>query len=281
MARVLSERTLKMYAQLLAKLTNPKELNLDPKTPDITIPKVMSLPKSTSTLRGYLSALHHSVKGNPNLMKPYSDKIKELGNIDKVKDKKQELSETEVLKYMKWPEILEAVKRIKTYKIVSDSDKLLLDFYTMMPPKRADYSGLKVYNTPPTVDTGNYIVIQPKKESYVKINNHKTEKTYGPIHTVLPAPLKKSVTAYLKKYPDTKTLWPGMSDAQFSNHIASIFVPFTGKRIGINILRHAYISNFLEAAPPLLEKEAVAKHMGHSVAEQELYRRLDIKTQTV
>jgi hypothetical protein len=247
--------------------------NIVPTNTVDAIEKISAMQKSEETKKGYLSALFNAVRGNPELERPYQDKIKEFRKELSKQAKKQIITTQEKEKYIPWDTVLKTVPKIKDNSAISESDKLLLDFYTLTPPKRADYTHVHIFYRKPRKDIGNYIVLRQAKP-YMKINDHKTSGTYGGIETPIPSELYKSITSYLENHPDTKTLWE-FSESVLSERIIAMFMKAIGKRVGISILRHAFISNFLKTAPTLLQKEHIARHMGHSVSEQDIYRRTD------
>jgi hypothetical protein len=188
------------------------------------------------------------------------------------KAEEQALTEREKPKYLKWSEILAAVDRIQAKPDVSDEQKLLLLFYTQMPPMRADFANLVVYKRSPTKATGNYIV-STAKHSHVVINEHKTAKAHGAIRNDLPPALHKAVKKYLDDH-SVGVLFK-TNEKNLSDMVIRAMKKETGKRVGINIFRHSYISELKKDEAPLKEKKKVATAMGHTPATAEYYRRVD------
>jgi hypothetical protein len=151
-------------------------------------------------------------------------------------------------------------------------DKLLLQFYTYMPPVRADYANLEIVKRKVDKPTGNYIQIM-KSGSVVRINEHKTAKTYGAIIKEVPDQLAKKLYQYTIINPSLKVLFP-MTENALGKRVQKLYKNQTGKEIGITSLRHSYISFRRQNDISLSEKTILAKEMGNSLGEQELYRKI-------
>lgn len=229
-----------------------------------------------ASYRAFLVAFSWSYKqkGETEIVSKYTpfittDAREELGKL-----KKQEFSsEREKKNYVPWDEILKIAADIRADPAFKTEDKLLVSFYTTLPPARVDYLNLAIHRTAPAEDVGNYIVINPKKP-YVKINEHKTAKTHGPIMHTLPVRLLAQTLQYLLENPSVTTLFES-NEIAMSKRVIRIFRRKSGKNIGVNILRHAYITKMREGDMRLLHKIDMAKSMGHTVMHQELYRRVD------
>ena len=271
----LAEKTVQQYVGRIALLTDPDGLDLDPYTPDVTIPVIMGMNKSLSTRHGYLIALRYAVLKDESLTKIYGDKITEISKERNELSLKQEMSEKDKEKYgdtyPTWENILDAVKTIKSDTTVSDSDKLLLDLYTMVQPVRLDYMNFKLYKKQPKEDKGNYAVIR-RKDPYIKLNEHKTAKAYGAIKMDIPKELYESVITFMKAHPTQKTLW-NVADSVMSKKVMGLFMKAVDKPYTVNTLRHAYESYRQCGDLPLTEKLKDCKAMGHNLLTAATYRR--------
>ena len=65
-----------------------------------------------------------------------------------------------------------------------------------------------------------------------------------------------------------------MTSNALSQTIKSIFREYAGVPATLNILRHSYSSHIRKDELPLKEKQKIAKMMGHSTTQAELYRKL-------
>jgi hypothetical protein len=275
MGTELSAKTLHAYTNRISFLTDPDGLNLDVHNPAVTIPAIMKLKKVSGTLVGYFVALRYASRNDETISKQYTTKITELNKANKQSTLQQSMTEREKKKYgdtyPTWESILDFVTKIKTDTSVSDSDKLLLDLYTLTPPKRLDYINFHLYKRVPKVDTGNYAVLR-KTKPYININDHKTAKDNGPIQTPISKELYTSITEYMKKHTDSSNLW-NINDYTMSKLITGLFSKVTNKPITVNTLRHAYDSFTRRGDIPLIDKINNAKAMGHSVMMGDMYRR--------
>jgi hypothetical protein len=253
-----------------------KNASVDPMNTETTTAWILENKKAKTTQKNYFSALQYWLKpldGSETQRTFYRNKIRELATeiIDHYES--QQLSEREAVKFAPWSEIQTFVKKILENVDVLDVDKLLIRFYIEMPPVRLDYSNLAIHKSAPTEDKGNYIVVY-KSSTYVVINDHKTSKTYGALRKTLPAPLARSVRLFLKLNPEMTVLFP-YSQKSLGKRIVRIFKTATDKYIGVGVLRHSYVSDFLSKAPSLKACRALARDMGHSVLLQQHYRRLE------
>jgi hypothetical protein len=56
-----------------------------------------------------------------------------------------------------------------------------------------------------------------------------------------------------------------------SNFIRRTFKKYTDKSVGINLIRHAYITEYFPTLKTIKDKKEVARRMMHSKNTQELY----------
>lgn len=266
----LSEITKSSYAGNIDRF---KRLGINPADTDKTMEYIKSM-KSMNTQKTYIVSVLKWIADDPALETQrtfYREKVREMNAslLDTYKD--QKLSETEKKKYADWPFILETAKQLYADPYVGDDDKLLVALYTELPPVRVDYTNLRVLRAAPSTDEGNYVVLR-RKNAYIKLNNHKTAK-YGAIVNKLTPALKRRFMEYARDHPTTTTLFE-MEENAMSKRITRIFRRYSDKKIGVNILRHSYISHFLSKAPSLRDMEDLATRMGHSIALQQLYRKM-------
>lgn len=252
------------------------EARLDPTDAETGIRWIVTNKSNLNTQKNYLSALIYWAKQNgleKTGLETYRAKLKEITDELEERAKDQKLSEKEEAKYLTWPKILEGCTKAYDDVSLPDADKLLLAFYTELPPLRLDYANLVVYTeVPPEGTKGNYVVSM-KRGSYIRINNHKTFKRYGSIQNNLPASLSRRLRLFLKMNPGTTTLFT-MNEQALSKKLQRLFKKYAGKPLGASMLRHSYISHFLSAAPSYRKCQDLAKAMGHSLQLQLYYRRL-------
>ena len=266
----LSEISKSSYAGNIARF---KRIGINPADTTATMEYIKSM-KSLNTQKTYVVSILKWIAEDPAMESQrtfYREKVKEMNTASLEFYKDQKLSEAEKTKYADWPYILETAKQLYADPYVGDDDKLLVALYTELAPVRVDYTNLRILRAPPTPDEGNYVVLR-RKNPYIKLNNHKTAK-YGAIMNKLPAALKRRFMEYARDHPTETTLFE-MEENAMSKRITRIFRRYSDKKIGVNILRHSFISHFLSKAPSLRDMEDLAARMGHSVALQQLYRKM-------
>jgi hypothetical protein len=267
----LAPSTIKAYESRL-KILKAIEPPLDFNDPVETINQLKGLSVLPTTLKTYYSAIIYAIgKENPSAHL-YRKEIKDVTESVKSVAKEQKLSEKEEKKYLPWSDIIKATNEIVRNPSISDMDKLLVQFYTSMPPVRADYANLEIVKRKTDKATGNYIQIM-KSGSIIRINQHKTSKTYGAIVKEVPDQLAKKLYQYTVINPSLKVLFP-MTENALGKRVQKLYKNQTGKEIGITALRHSYISGMRKNDMSLKDKEWIAKEMGNSLSEQELYRKI-------
>jgi hypothetical protein len=153
-------------------------------------------------------------------------------------------------------------------------DKLLLSFYTYIPPVRADFFSTQLLNFNQTPSYPNYIFYNDSK-AYLKITDFKTSPIYKSIEYELPSELHRQLILSLSKSPRT-FLFPNkdgnpFTRKTFSEWATKKLTSLFKKEFTLTMFRHIYISTLdLNTSPSeLLE---ISKKMGHSITQQMLYK---------
>jgi len=201
------------------------------------------------------------------------------------------LSGTQIKNYVAWEDIL--AYRGENW---SSNDKLLYAFLTLMPPRRMEYALLKVVKMSPEkamrADRNfNYVVLNERGSPVLIIyNRYKTGKTYGQylVNLVrkdevpfMRQKLKVELSRYLESVRPIENGMllfgraDGKVDGNFSQRIMKLFEG-TGKNVGGNVLRHSFITWFLQNKPNVSDNELkeVALAMGHSLEMFRSYRKI-------
>lgn len=150
---------------------------------------------------------------------------------------------------------------------------MVLSLYTKFSPRRnQDYQYMLVVKKPEQAKskTENYYVIDTNEFIF---NKYKTSKTYGEQKFEVPDDLAQVIKLYLKAHPNTKkgayqflVNFDG-SPLQSINAITRILNKIFGKKIGVSMLRHIFLSNMLD----IDEMKQTADEMGHSLNMQREY----------
>lgn len=147
------------------------------------------------------------------------------------------------------------------------------------PPTRLDYAPMRVISendfnklSDEDKEDNNYLVLKSRNKKYFHFGEYKTAKKYGANVIPVGKKLNSVLNIWLRINPTDSLLLNSQGKPQTANglgkYITKVFEP-TGKKIGVNMLRHIFITEKFE--PQLEEKQEVAKKMGHSVGTQELY----------
>jgi hypothetical protein len=209
------------------------------------------------------------------LPQPYQDEIDRLYGLQNKKDKTQELSEKQVENFVPYEKLLEVQKRLADKENKTEKEWknfIVASLYTLQPPVRADYGEVKVYKKRNPSRTGNELIFGQKKGAYFVFRNYKTAKTYGNVEVKVSAPLLRAIEewfAHLGKVPK-HLLGRPITDGDLLLEIQSAFHT-TQKKIGINLLRHAYIKHHYPGLVSIKQKEDLAAMMLHSKEKQEQY----------
>lgn len=144
---------------------------------------------------------------------------------------------------------------------------LILALYTYNPPRRLEYTEMKMNlgrAIEPTEAEGKYNFIKNKKFHFV---TYKTSKNYGEQIVNINPKLYYIIRLWKKLNPDREWLlstFDGkkLTPSMLTQRLNKIF----GKKISVNMLRHIFISeNVLKDMPKVKELENVTEQMGTSL----------------
>jgi len=168
-------------------------------------------------------------------------------------------------------------------KKIGSDDKLIYQFYTLQPPRRnEDVFRIEIikegYEKEKLDKNKNYIVIDENNiAKEIIYNYYKTKKDYG-TQTIrirnenLKKTIQKDILRHQKREGD-KLFKYGRADT-FGNAITRVFTKVYNMRITLNTIRHSYITWEMREVRNVRYLENLALLMGHSVKEQQLYRRI-------
>lgn len=130
------------------------------------------------------------------------------------------------------------------------------------------------------LDKENYLIIN--KNSYIFVfNKYKTVKQYGTqIHIVEDILLDELLDIYFTKYYNKNNKYflvdknnNSLNSKQIGVILKSITNKLFNKNISVDLIRHIYITNFLNKNPSLKDKIKLANIMNHSLIQQEFYKK--------
>lgn len=241
---------------------------------------------SKHTFIGVIKMILKNVDLNPNQeeLKIIEDLFNHIKNVKNKKELQTKLNSKQENRY-----ITSYSDLVKLTEQLDGMDKLYYALYTYTPPLRLDYNA--VYIIDDTLYTNKQTELDPNTNYYsVKnntfiINEYKTSKTNDPIIFKAPTKLKNLIIKSLEETPrkvllyntNKKTINSPISPSYLSNRIKEISEALLAnvvvkneddRRIGVNDLRHLYLSEFYKdyETTDHIEKhyEDVAKRMGHS-----------------
>jgi hypothetical protein len=152
-------------------------------------------------------------------------------------------------------------------------DKLLLGFYTHIPPVRADFFATQLLRFGEIPSYPNYILYNSDK-SHLVISDYKTSPMYKTIEYDLPSELHKQLLLSLEKIPRTFLFINNdkcFTRKTFSEWATKKLTALFKKEFTLTMFRHLYISQ-LDSNTPAEQLVEISKKMGHSITQQMLYK---------
>ena len=289
--RPIGETTKTKYDQAIRRI---KDAGLDMGNDvDDDVSKVIEWIKSKggeSAQKVYLSAIKYELGklNKPNYFpRQYQQEIDRLYGRQNEKDKGQELSEKQTSNFVPYDELLAVQHRLAAKEDKTDRDwknLLVASLYTLNPPVRADYGSVRVFMKRRQGRTGNELIWGQKDGAYFVMREYKTKASHGNVEIRVSPELHAVIDAWFAhvgKIPKF-LLGRAITSNDLLGEIQDAFRS-TKKVIGVNLLRHAYITNFLKQPRSIKEKDTLADMMLHSRDRQEKYAVLsqfNIATQT-
>jgi len=153
-------------------------------------------------------------------------------------------------------------------------DKLLIAFYTYIPPVRADYFATQILPFGEIPTHPNYIYFSPEKSS-MTLTDFKTNAIYKTIQQDLPSTLHSllahSLSIQPRKFLFTNRAGLPFERNNFSTWASDLLEKTLQKSFTLTLFRHIYISHLDPSLTPG-ELQNISQLMGHSLTQQVLYR---------
>jgi hypothetical protein len=153
--------------------------------------------------------------------------------------------------------------------------KLLLGFYTHLPPVRADYFATQIIPFGEIPTSPNYIY-HDANQSHLVITDFKTSRIYKEITHDLPLPLHSQLVLSLALQPRTflfvNKFHEPFNRYTFSHWANQQLETIFKKGLTLTMLRHMFIStiDFNNSTPEQLQ--IIGNQMGHHISQQLLYK---------
>ena len=153
--------------------------------------------------------------------------------------------------------------------------KLLLGFYTHLPPVRADYFATQIVPFGEIPTSPNYIYHDATR-SHLVLTDFKTSRIYKEITHDLPLPLHSQLVLSLSLQPRTflfiNKFHEPFNRYTFSHWANQQLETIFKKGLTLTMLRHMFIStiDFNNSTPEQLQ--IIGNQMGHHISQQLLYK---------
>jgi hypothetical protein len=184
---------------------------------------------------------------------------------------KNEPTENQKEKVMPFDEIVKIRESLER----GSFERLLLSFYTMMEPIRADYYSTEIIHDGQESKEENYLVLGVK-DARIVIRDFKTKNKHHIIENKLPEELVTDLHISLTKYPRSYLFVSDDKKTPFTRKLFSNWACRTLSRVlkqpmTLTVLRHLYISEKIKEETPIDELKEIAKKMGHTRDMQRVY----------
>jgi hypothetical protein len=153
--------------------------------------------------------------------------------------------------------------------------KLLLAFYTYLPPVRADYGSIAIVHGEEETTSPNYIRMLDDSHAVCILTEFKTAKRYKKIENTLPDALFQELQASLLKQPRTH-LFVNQSQKPFTRNAFTVWTKrilskLFDTQLTLVIVRHLFLSSLDYDSLSVEELVELGNKMGHSIQMQRGY----------
>lgn len=167
---------------------------------------------------------------------------------------------------------------------------LLMAIFSHITPKRADLGYIRLLVKPPDDDIKvNYILFEDgNRKATLVLTKFKTSFIFNDIRETLPPQLRTLILDSVRLYPRKYLFVDSTGKPYVQNNSYSAFVRrtfarlFDGRKCGVSLYRHAYVSAINYDETPYSELKQTARNMGHSLGTQmKNYRHANRKAPTI
>jgi len=173
--------------------------------------------------------------------------------------------------YLKYEEILKKRDSLPFGSV----ERLLLGFYTYLPPMRADYFAVEIITFKQKPIQPNYIRRVSPDHSVLTVADFKTSNAFDPIISILPPELNNELIESLRikprKYVFVNQAGVAFTRKSFSNWATRVLTHLFETQMTLNIIRHLYI-NTIDMTKTPYELKKISNKMGHDIATQRVYK---------
>lgn len=159
---------------------------------------------------------------------------------------------------------------------IGSTERLLLGFYTHIPPVRADYFATEIITFKQKPTEPNYIRRITPDISQVVLNDFKTKHSYKQIQNTLPPELNADLVESLRIKP-RKYLFVNQTYQPFTRNgfviwAGRILSRLFGTEVPLTTLRHLYINSLKLDTRTAKEITEISSKMGHDLLTHLKYR---------
>lgn len=234
-------------------------------------------PLSESAQKQYLSAIkQYMSRKNLDFPKEYQVEIDRLYHRQSEKETEQNITEKQKANFLPYTTLLRIQQKLQELPDKTDKqwmNLLVASLYTLNAPVRADYGDMVVVKKS-SPKKGNQLVWGQKTGARFIFKEYKTAGDYGDVSVPVSPELHKVIEDWFGHLGKTPKYLLGEKTTP-NNLLVAIANAFgsrtQAKHIGINLLRHAYITHMFPTLDTIKKKDDLARRMLHSRARQELY----------
>jgi len=164
-------------------------------------------------------------------------------------------------------------------KLDNSLHKMIYALYTMLPPRRLEYTNVKLISLSyryKMTNENNYLLMKARKPYQFVWNNYKTSDAYGRVVVDIPDELADIILKYIKDN-NLKT-GDNLLKLQQSNFIRIIEMVFKKvydvDGIGVRWLRISYATHIDKMNISNNDKQKITLMMGHSAIQSSKYRKI-------
>ena len=229
------------------------------------VPAIHAMDVCPATKKNYFIALHSVTKDTPIGIRYKAEFLK--------CDEEAKKMPPPVAPNITYQQIQEAGLKIMNNEAVPLPHRILAGMSSQLNPVRLDYVNLPIN---PKDRKGNHIVLNGPQNSVVIINVHKTTKVLlkvfgdGSLCRTLTPEIYALVKQWYENNEDTLLL--EMPSNTGGKLLTRLFQKHSNLHVTQNTIRHCYITKARAGDRPLAVVAKIARDLGHSVAQNELYR---------
>lgn len=280
----LSPVTKRVYLQRLKVMMETLEMTLEGiiTNPEIVITWIHETYKSEQTRKSYISAVLAVYRHSSGLKEREQENYKRwyeafatVHGVIEDRYKRNEPTQKQKDIYVPFPEII----KLRDTLPRGSYERLLLAFYTYLPPLRCDFNRIYIHRGDRNADSlePNYITYYGNERcGNLVLNEYKTQKGKNSYEKGMPQELCDELATSLEKNPrdwlfidKNNKPFTAKSYTQWANRVLARVL---GKRMTVSMLRHSFINSLDFNTLTVAEKEEIAKDMAHTVGTQDRYR---------